>query len=255
MHIQKIRALIHDFVKHYPETHTVETGWQTPLLGVASAWDPLFEYFKKIIHRGHALPEELLDGARSVIVFYIPFDKNLHKTNFSADHTCSRDWAVAYVETNRLLADATVYLKVELEARGHRAAFIPPTHNFNKQTLLSDWSHRHAAFAAGLGRFGHHNLLITEKGCTGRLGSLVTDLVLESTKKPGKEFCLHEAGYACLKCVERCSYEALFSDGYDRFACHRQCRLNARTHADLGLTEICGRCTAMVPCSTCIPVK
>lgn len=224
-------------------------------MGIASARDPLFERYKEIIHMRHALPQELLAGARSVIVFYIPFEKGLHKTNFSTDPYCSRKWAVAYVETNQLLADVTVYLKTELETRGHKAALVPPTHNFNKKTLLSDWSHRHAAFSAGLGRLGHHNLLITEKGCTGRLGSLVTDLVLEPSQKPDKEYCLHKAGHTCLKCVERCRFKALFSDRYDRLACHRQCRLNDRKHAGLGLTEICAKCTAMVPCSTLDPVK
>ena len=255
MHVQKIHDLIKNYVAQYPETHPVETGWQAPLLGVASAFDPLFERYKKIINLRHALPQELLPGAQSVIVFYIPFERELHKTNCSTDLYCSRKWAVAYIETNQLLADAAVYLQAVLEAGGHQAALVPPTHNFNKKTLLSGWSHRHAAFAAGLGRLGHHNLLITEKGCTGRLGSLVTDQVLEPSRRPEKEYCLHKAGYTCLKCVERCRFEALFPDRYDRFACYRQCRLNDRKYADLGLTEICGKCTALVPCSTMIPVK
>ena len=38
--------------------------------------------------------------------------------------------------------------------------------------IASDWSERHAAYAAGLGTFGLTRALITEKGIAGRFGSL-----------------------------------------------------------------------------------
>ena len=142
-----------------------------------------------------------------------------------------------------------------MEAHGHKVAVVPPTHNFDEKILMSNWSHRHMAYVAGIGRFGHHNLLITEKGCTGRLGSFVVDVELTPTSTDHGEFCLHKAGFECLKCVERCQYNALFAERYDRFACHTQCKLNDKYHKDLGLVEICGKCTAMVPCSTLNPVQ
>jgi epoxyqueuosine reductase QueG len=120
---------------------------------------------------------------------------------------------------------------------------------------MSDWSHRHVAYAAGIGRFGSHNLIITEKGCSGRLGSFVTDLKLEPSPRSENERCLHKAGLDCLKCVERCDYEALYVDRFDRRACYRQLLVNDRYHSDLDLTDVCGKCAAMVPCSVHNPVK
>jgi epoxyqueuosine reductase QueG len=250
----RVDKWIRDFISDYPaHREGLETRWQTPLVGVASAHDPLFNTFKTVIHGGHLLPRELLPDASSVLVFYVPFLWSLHRENFREERFCARSWAAAYIETNQLIADTSVFVKRRLEAMGQRAALIPPTHNFDRSTLMSDWSHRHAAYAAGLGRFGVHNLLITSLGCSGRLGSLVTNLELEASSLLEGESCLHKAGKKCLKCVERCEFGALHSDGFDRFACHAQCRANDRRHNDLGLTEICGKCTAMVPCSVINP--
>jgi len=250
-----IERLIVDYVVQYPSLKKVATRWLTPLFGVASVHNPLFHQFKEIIHPHHLTPKDLLSEARSVVAFYIPFDRELHRENFREDRYCSRSWAIAYIETNLLISDTTIHVKNELEAHGHRVAVVPPTHNFDEKTLMSNWSHRHMAYVAGIGRFGHHNLLITEKGCTGRLGSFVIDLELTPTPSDQSEFCLHKRGFKCLKCVERCQYDALLTERYDRFACHRQCQINDNYHAELELVDICGKCSAMVPCSTTNPVQ
>jgi epoxyqueuosine reductase QueG len=253
MHKERVERWIGEYISGYPDQIGGETRWLAPLVGVASARDPLFKTFKGAIHGGHLLPQDLLPEARSVIVFYVPFTEELHRDNFREEYHCSRSWAIAYIETNRLIADTSTHLKEQLAERGHSAALIPPTHNFDRSTLMSDWSHRHAAYAAGLGRFGFHNLLITPRGCTGRLGSLVTDLELEPSPIQERDFCLFKAGKSCQKCVERCEFGALRPQGFDRFACHRQCRANDGYHSDLPLTEICGKCAAMVPCSIVNP--
>jgi epoxyqueuosine reductase QueG len=250
-----IESLIVDYVAGYSSHNSVETQWLKPLVGVASATHPLFDHFKDIIHAHHLKPKELLPEAKSVVSFFIPFVSELHRENYREERQCSRSWAVAYIETNQLISDTTAHVKNELEALGYKVADVPPTHNFDEKTLMSNWSHRHMAYVAGIGRFGHHNLLITEKGCAGRLGSFVIDCELIPTLSDQNEFCLHKAGFECLKCVERCQFDALFADGFNRFACHQQCQVNDRFHKDLGLVEICGKCAAMVPCSTINPVK
>ncbi len=209
--------MIKDFVLSYPRQHNVETKWREPIVGFAGAKDPLFDEFKNIIRPTHATPRELLTGAESVVAYFIPFEKGLHKVNFKMNHYASRSWAVAYVETNRLISQINEHLKDALESDGYHVALIPPTHNFDEKSLMSDWSHRHVAYAAGIGRFGSHNLIITEQGCSGRIGSFVTDLVLEPSSRPENEHCLHKAGFDCLKYAGRCVYEALYADRFDLF--------------------------------------
>jgi len=250
-----IEQLIVEFVDRYPAQKEVKTQWLKPLVGVADASHPLFDRFKDTIHAHHLAPKELLSQAKSVVAFFIPFAPDLHRENYKEERHCSRSWAVAYIETNQLIADTTAHVKKEVEAQGYKVADVPPTHNFDERTLMSNWSHRHVAFVAGIGRFGHHNLLITEKGCTGRLGSFVLDFELAPTLPYHDELCLHKAGFECLKCVERCEYDALFAERFDRFACHRQCKINDSYYRNLGLVEICGKCAAMVPCSIQNPVR
>jgi len=251
----QIEDWITAFVLAYPREKKVVTRWREPLVGVASARDTFFVQMKKIAQPNHVLPADLLEDAKSVVVYYVPFSVSLHRENFRAGYHCSRSWAVAYLETNRLISDINQFMKERLESGGSRVALIPPTHNFDQDTLMSDWSHRHVAYLAGLGGFGRHNLLITEKGCTGRIGSFVTDLHLEPSPAAQKEACLSKAGFDCLKCVRRCEYGALSPDGYDRYSCYDQCLKNDRFHDDLDLTDVCGKCSVMVPCSLVDPVK
>jgi epoxyqueuosine reductase QueG len=255
MENDSISKMIRDFIVSYPKQHPVETQWREPIVGFASAGDPLFDEFKKIIRPSHTTPRELLPAANSVVAYFIPFRKNLHKENHKTEHYAARSWAVAYVETNRLISRINEFLKGELESKGYDMALIPPTHNFDEKSLMSDWSHRHVAYVAGVGRFGSHNLIITEQGCSGRIGSFVTDLALIPTPRSENEHCLHKAGLDCLKCVERCTYGALYTDRFDRHACFRQLLVNDRYFTDLGLTDVCGKCSAMVPCSVINPVK
>jgi hypothetical protein len=50
-----------------------------------------------------------------------------------------------------------------LEKSDFRSVILPPTHNFDEKKLISDWSHKHIGFIAGLGKFGLHQMLITKK--------------------------------------------------------------------------------------------
>ena len=121
---------------------------------------------------------------------------------------------------------------------------------------MSDWSHKHVAYVAGLGTFGLHHMLITAQGCGGRLGTLVTDATIKATPRPAHEACLYKHNGTCGACVERCVAGALTETGanFDRHACYSVCLQNAERHADLGLADVCGRCAVGVPCTSTDPV-
>jgi epoxyqueuosine reductase QueG len=247
-----IEGIVSGFVGAYPRRLNTATRWRTPILGIAAASDPLFARFKQVVRPSHSLPEDLLPGARTVIAWFVPFGVALGLENAEYG-LCARSWAIAYVETNRLIDELSRHLAWALQEAGHRAALVPPTHNFDEASLMSDWSHRHAAYAAGVGTFGLHNLLITKRGCSGRVGSLITDLELAPTPRLAGEHCLHKAGHTCRACLDRCTFGALSLDGFDRVACYRQCLRNAEAHRDVGLVDVCGKCTAGVPCSNKSP--
>lgn len=55
-------------------------------------------------------------------------------------------------------------LQQKIADRGGKADFAAATGNFSREELVSCWSHKHAAYIAGLGIFGRHHMLITESG-------------------------------------------------------------------------------------------
>ncbi len=251
---EKIRRHIRDFVKDYTRDNNTKTDWNEPLVSFANADDPLFLKLREVVSETHKMPGDLLKCARTVICYFIPFRKETVLSNVGGN-SCSKEWAVAYVETNRLITDLNKSLQDELKKSGFKSVILPPTHNFDEEKLTSDWSHKHVAYISGLGKFGLHKMLITESGCCGRLGSTITTAEISPTKRPDKEFCLYEHNRTCRKCVDNCTFGALKEDSFDRHKCYEICLSNDRLRSDLGLTDVCGKCISVVPCSFQNPVK
>lgn len=249
-----LTKLIADYVAAYPARKGIRNYWQRPLLGFADAADPRFFLFKEQISPSHAVPQDFLPDARTVIAFFIPFEKEIISSN-TGGRNASREWACAYVETNRLISDVNLMIKEKLIELGYRSTVIPATHNFDEKTLLSDWSHRHVAYLAGLGNFGLNNMLITAKGCCGRIGSLVTNLCISPTPLIVGESCLYKDRGLCRACVKRCVHAALTVDGFNRHACYEMCLENAALFPEIGLADVCGKCLAGMPCSATNPVS
>ena len=230
-----------------------QTAWGKPLVAFASAYDELFARLKTLIGPTHAAPDELLDDAQTIIAYFLPFDRSIVRSNRPGDKA-SHEWAVAYVETNHLITAINRHLAHALAERGYKTVVLPPTHNFDQERLVSDWSHKHVAYIAGLGRFGLHHMLITGEGCCGRLGSLITTAPIEATPRPVEEYCLYKHNHTCQVCVKRCVGAALTESGLDRHRCYAICLENAELHKEQGLADVCGKCVSMVPCSFENPV-
>lgn len=250
----KVEKLIRDYVGTYAQKNSTNTRWKEPLTAFADAEDPIFREFKRIISPSHALPTDFLEDAKTVVTYFLPFEDFVVESNRTGRES-SRTWGIAYVETNRLILDLNNYLRDEFEKMGYRGAVIPATHNFDEDKLISDWSHRHTAYAAGLGKFGLNNMLITEKGCCGRVGSFVTNLKIEASKREDGEYCLYKKYGSCKKCAGKCVNEALGVDSFDRFKCYEMCLLNASLMEDIGLADVCGKCLVDIPCSHMNPSK
>ena len=173
---ETIRIETQRFVSQYQGLHLAETKWQPPLVGFASATDPLFHEFKRVISPTHFLPRDLLPEAGTVVAFLLPFEKSIVSSNITGRLASpGMGTGIRGYQCPHSKGGAT-YAKIYRKNPVTPVFVTPPTHNFDPKILLSDWSHRHVAFAAGLGRFGLHNMLITQKGCCGRIGSFITNV-------------------------------------------------------------------------------
>lgn len=247
-----IKKWIEDYIADYPNKNKIETRWRKPVIGVASAEDPLYKDLKTIIGPTHSLPSDIVPGAKSVIVFFIPFEKEIVVSNILEEES-SRAWDYAYIETNQMLGHLTKYLYVQITKMGYQASNLPPTYNYDENLLISDWSHRSSAYIAGIGTFGINNMLITESGCCGRLGSVITDWELPADSRPTEEFCLYKTNGTCGKCLKKCVNNA-FSvvNGkviFDKYKCNEQIYQKIVPQWPIGPGDTCGKCMCGVPCS------
>ena len=246
-----------DFVAAYPEKHGQIPVWGEPIMACAPA-DDRFRRLKEITVSDHALPRDLLPEAVTVVVWFIPFRPHLQMDNTRGERP-ALSWGRAYLSTNDMIGRAGPAMKAMIEDAGGKAALTPATHNFDKDRLVSLWSHKHLGHLIGLGRYGTNCQLITPAGCGGRMGSLVTDLDLgEHPLVTVDELCLTRAGRECGKCIEACPVDALSRDGIDRARCYARLRDNYRLMMEPdGLpdsTNVCAKCQVGMPCSTKAPL-
>jgi epoxyqueuosine reductase QueG len=244
---EMIRRFVKKYVQAYSRREGTRTRYRTPVVAYAAAADPLFMKLKD-----HRKPEDLLPDAKTVITYFIPFDERIAVSN-RGEGESSLEWAHAYIETNTLIESLGNALGDELRKDMVRSFAPPPTHNYDPKTLTSEWSHKHVAFIAGLGTFGQHQMLITDMGACGRLGSTVIDRELVPTPRPTYEFCLYKRDGSCLECVARCTFGALKESFFDRNCCCEICMQNAVRFKDQGPASVCGKCVSVVRCSFQVP--
>jgi len=253
-----VSLLIKNYVKDYQELKGTGTNWREPLVAIAHANNPMFLDLKNLISPTHAIPSDFIDDAKSVIVFFIPFEEGVVKSNIGGIES-SREWDIAYIETNNLIVDINKYLYEKITERGYTSTILPPTYNYDQEKLISDWSHRHVGYIAGMGTFGINNMLITEKGSCGRIGSIVTNMELQPTERKEGENCLYKYNGTCKKCIDYCMFNAISIEDenvfYDRKRCNDQIYDDNIPQYSIGTGDTCGKCMCGLPCSLINPIK
>ncbi len=237
---------IENIIKAAVASTDTETRYREPLVGYASADDPVFNEMKEIIGSHHLHPKENLPDALREIAFFLPFEKELVKLNWRSPDPI-KEWILAKSETDRLIGEINEKLKAELADEGIEAVVPGIVFDYESKGFDVAWSHKSAAYAAGLGTFGVHHMLITKAGCAGRFGTLLISAEIPPTPRPTEEFCRYKKGEKCLVCVDRCPVSALSIRGFDKEKCYRQLKENARAFPELNQFA-CGKC-ATGPCA------
>jgi len=247
----KINETIVTAIKEFEAAGKTENFWKKPIIKIISANDNNFESLKQTVSSSHLMPYDILPDVKSIICFFIPFHAHIVNSNMNGN-MASEKWALAYIKTNELILKINNDIEILMEQNGYKTGKIPATHNFDKKTLKSGWSHRHIAYMAGIGTFGINNMLITEKGCCGRLGSILIDYELPVYENSGilNEKCLNKKNNSCGKCQKNCVAGAYTLNEFNRHKCYEQCIKNSEYHKNIGYADVCGKCLAGLPCST-----
>ena len=264
-HLEKLAA---DFTLESPLNRVVMeqsgeslTLFDPPLLGYASAVDPLFEAFLApgVIGPHYRPPRQWLADARTVISFFLPFSQAVRSRNRAARSLPSQAWLYGRVEGQRFVEALTLHLQKALRDAGFETVAPSLSPEFwtvsepeteDGPAFTSNWSERHAAYACGLGTFGLSRGLITRRGMAGRFGSLVA--AWETPPTPREYRSHYEWCIRCGACIRRCPGKAISLErGKDHHLCLAyQTVILPQCRPRFG----CGLCQTGVPCEAARPL-
>jgi epoxyqueuosine reductase len=209
-----------------------------PLVGFAAAksWDdPPFEPWVPWEFR----PGSIIPGTKTVIVIGLPIPLPVVET------APSIFYHEMYKTVNTLLDINAYRISLYLNTRGFSSVPVPRdgygSVSILKESPLAFFSHRHAAYLAGLGNFGVNNVVLTpEFGPRIRFTSVFTTADIPPGKVMEKSLCIK-----CMRCVEICPVKALEGREYpagltNKKACATRSEALARKY--------------IAPCGFCIKV-
>lgn len=252
--------------------------FEEPLVGFADGDDPLFEQYKAIIGDFHFTPREVLaldlrnkdraDSPRfprvSVVSWILPTAHETKLSNRRMKDGPSVRWNNTRFQGEDFNDSLRRHVVSLLQEQGCDAA--APLHVQGYKThqlpngLASNWSERHAAYAAGLGTFGLSDGFITARGIAHRCGSVVTNASFEQSPRKYTHHmanCLHYRDGSCGICITRCPTGAISENGHDKILC-RETLITKQAHwlqkpGYIGVYAGCGLCQTKVPCESRIP--
>jgi epoxyqueuosine reductase QueG len=209
-----------------------------PLVGIAPVerWDeaPFQPWVPEEFRPRGIYPE-----ARSVIVIGIPIELPALETSPSILYH------EVYNTVNRLLDDSAYRIATWMGEEGWPSIFVPRD-GYGGLDVLRDrptafFSHRHAAFLAGLGTFGVNNMLLTPRyGPRVRFTSVLTTAELPADDMMTEELCTR-----CMRCARSCPAHAIEEGEYPRTLTFK----DRCTEHNIGLAS-----RYLSPCGICIKV-
>jgi len=244
-------------------------AWDEPIMGVAAGDDEYFKFLKEHIGEFHLSPSEVFSlkfdesiaSKLRVISIVFPHSETILTAQSRQSRFPDKYWAAARGTWEQVVKEFASKLETELNTKGIRAVSVdlrPEVKRENSETLgiCSTWSHRHAAFAAGLGTFGLSDGFITEKGKAVRFMSFIVEADLEPTEKDYEghyDWCLYFRSGICGACIRRCPKRAIAEKGHDKEKCFEYTRTcYEKLSEEIDTTEMievgCGLCQTKVPC-------
>jgi len=252
-----------------------ERAWAEPLVGFSSGADPLYQFYKTDIGEFYFSPLEIFvktfpkvkvkADQLTVVSWILPHTEATKSEHRKESRFPTERWARARMYGEDFNDALRRYVVATLMKEGDEAvapvlSSLWGTRVSGKYLITSNWSERHAAYAAGLGTFGLCDGLITPKGKAMRCGSVISKIDVSPSERPYNDhhaYCLFYSKGTCGKCIDRCPAKAISKAGHDKTECREYVDSMwnyVRTH--YGFKGYgCGLCQTGVPCESGIPLE
>jgi epoxyqueuosine reductase len=148
-------------------------------------------------------PQSIYPEAKTVIVIGLPVQLPILET------APSIYYHELYKTVNILLDSKAYEISNYLTEKGYPSIYLPRDGYGDIEVLLKKpmafFSHKHAAYLAGMGSFGENNVILTkEYGPRVRFTSIFTTAKIEGDPITSKDLCTH-----CKRCAEQCPVNAI----------------------------------------------
>ncbi|MDR1658203.1 MAG: epoxyqueuosine reductase [Deltaproteobacteria bacterium] len=249
-----------------------ERLFDEPFFGFAEGIDPIWPTFKDGVGENSWTPKEtfrrkfpncgVTDDELTVAAIVCPQTAQTNVDQKKASGFPSERWTRSRFLHSQVIWGLCDHLTSQLESEGLQALVPDRLEGFSQMPhprfqITSQWSHRHAAFAAGLGTFGLCDALITKVGKAHRLGSIIIRSRIPPTPRTYSgiyEYCLFHSSGTCGHCARRCPVGALGPKGHNKILCSNFLDTTKlaipKLWPDLDGAYGCGLCQSAVPCAT-----
>lgn len=255
-----------------------EPMWQEPMIGFASGSDPYFEFLKQDIGDFYWTPKEAFqlkypkykvdNNELTIISLAFPQTEVTKTLQKKEEIEPTPRWIATRGEWETLMEELCTNIVKDLGTLGIQVVAIDLLPELcwltsEKYGMAAKWSHRHSAYAAGLGTFGLSDGLITKKGKAMRFTTFIVKEQIEPDKREYEkynEWCLFYKDGTCGACIGRCPAGAISKQGHDKQKCSEyedtiKERLIKEGKMNPKYIGSCGICQSKVPCQDGIPIK
>ncbi|MDR1038936.1 MAG: hypothetical protein LBR80_01960 [Deltaproteobacteria bacterium] len=262
-----------------PENSSPSDGWRLfgrPFFGFAAGDDPAWLSVRKAVGANSWTPLEAFRAGKpgsaataaelTVAVAVFPQTPETVADQATASGLPGRRWITSRFFHGRAANGLMLRLSARLEALGAECSLPDLAPGFSSGPrpggISSSWSHRHAAWVAGLGTFGLSGGLITRAGIAHRLGSVVLRARVTPTPRAYagfRDWCLFFGSGICGKCASRCPAGAIGPKGHDKALCKGFLDSTVKPWAAKRFPDMpgaygCGLCQSAVPCASRAPL-
>lgn len=244
--IDNVKAAVAEYQKR-PE---VTTEFGEPVIGYVYAKHPLFGHFfseNLCLH-----PKGIYRPGNTVVVHFLPYARSVAESNIGGDMP-SGEWSKAFYDSMHISMRMGGVIRDTLNEVGRLHSATNTPMDWNLKTYHEEWSHKLAAFTAGMGRFGIAGSFHTESGYAGRFGSILVDehyaeedelycppleTVIDEIETDSKYLGAGDV-FISEDAIKACPAGAICSEGVDRAKCQAFC---LTVNKYIPSPEVCGKC-------------